>query len=217
MLARYGLPYFHMSECNANEGIFEHLTEKECDACAREAIRIARNYPTHGHAMIVDQSAYRMILEEEGFDCDPYSFLAWGQFIHVNRWVHQNRPDEKITLSFESGYSTQKRAGELLQAALGDYWGGKNHVLHCDFIKKEDSEPAQAGDLLAWHVRKGFENERKGKPIRRDTLALIEDRRALTIDFTSDRLRKIREDFVRATGSLREASRQLFLRPLVPE
>lgn len=41
MLEKYSLPYFHMTECNVCRGIFEHHSEKECDDCAREAIRIA--------------------------------------------------------------------------------------------------------------------------------------------------------------------------------
>lgn len=207
---RYRVPFFHMTECNANNGVFSHLSPAECDLAAREAIRLARTYPLHGHAMVLDQPVYREILQNEGFDCDPYTFMVWGQFIHVNRWVHENRPDEKISLFFESGYRSEPRANELLRAISPDHWGGKNHVTSHTFVRKEESEPTQAADLIAWHVRKAFENDRSGKAIRKDTQALIRDRKVLTIDWTVERLEKLRDDFIQSSGTLEQAAKTIF-------
>lgn len=217
MLDKFDLPYFHMNECNADErlpgkNVFAHLSNRECDQCAREAIRIARAYPLHGHAFALDQREYRGILQDQGFDIDPYTFMVWGAFIHVNRWVHMNRPDEKISLFFEKGYKRKaaRRANELLDAVLHDPWSGKNHVVSHTFVKKEDSEPTQAADLIAWQVRKGFENWYKNKPIRKDTMALIENRKTLTIEFTATRLRSLRDDFIKTSGSLAMAAKTIF-------
>jgi hypothetical protein len=210
MLDKYRLPYFHMSECNACSGIYDHLDDDECDECARAAIQIARSHPLHGHAFAVDQSEYREIMQNHGFDCDPYTFMVWGIFIHVNRWVHENRSNQGISLYFESGYQTQRRANELLQALSQDQWGGKNHVVRYEFVRKETSEPTQAADLVAWHVRKLYENIRNGKPARRDTQALIKDRRVLTIAWTAERLKKLRDDFCRKSGSLENAAKNIF-------
>lgn len=213
MLADYRLPYFHMNPCNANAGIFEHLSGDECDRCAREAIRIVRAHPLHGHSFVLDQTEYREILQNQGFDCDPYTFMVWSAFIHVNKWVHQNRPDQKISLFFEYGYKTQSRANDLLQAISQDHWGGKNHMVSHGFVKKECSEPTQAADLVAWHVRKGYESLRKKKPIRRDTKALIEDKKIFTIEWTAERLRALSVDFIKKSGSLENAAKTIFSRP----
>lgn len=210
MLEKYRLPYFHMTECNACDGIFAHLSEDACDLCAREAIRIARLHTLHGHSFVLDQDEYREILQDRGFDVDPYTFMVWGTFIHVNRWVHENRPDEKISLFFESGYETQPKANELLRVVTQDQWRGKNHVISYSFVRKEDSEPAQAADLIAWNVRKGFGAWRDGKPIRGDTMALLKNRKTLTIEFTADRLRGLRDDFVKTSGSLAVAAKTIF-------
>jgi hypothetical protein len=210
MLDDYGLPYFHMTECNSRAGIFEHLADKVCDQCAREAIRIARAYPLHGRAFVLDQSQYREILQDQGFDCDPYSFMAWSAFLHVNRWVDENQPDKKISLFFESGYRTQKRADEMLQKVSRDKLRGRNRYASHTFVDKEDSEPTQAADLIAWHIRKGYENKRYGKPIRKDTLALVEDKSTWTIEFTADLLETIRDGFCEKAGSLENAARVIF-------
>lgn len=211
MLHRYRLPYFHMNQCNAQKGVFSHLSETDCDKCARKAIKLARKYPLHGHACVLNQTEYKEIMQDNGFDCDPYSFLVWSTFIHVNRWVGFNRSDHKVSLFFEAGYETQKRAGDLLKASLKDKRAGTlNRVVHAGFVKKEESEPAQAGDLVAWHVRRGYEHINKQKGFRPDTLALIEDRSIKTIHFNADRLRKIRADFEAKTGTLKRASQLIF-------
>lgn len=210
MLSTYRLPYFHMSECNACCGIYRHLTDDECDKCARQAIQIARRYPLHGQAFVLHQTTYQDILQSEGFDCDPYSFMLWCAFVHVNRWTNDNRPDERISLFFESGYKHQSRANDLLQAVTQDRWGGRNRVASHTFVCKEDSEPTQAADLIAWHIRKGYENISLGKPIRRDTKALFDDRRVLTIEWTKERLELVRNQFRKKSGTLQQAAQTLF-------
>jgi hypothetical protein len=165
----------------------------------------------NGYSFILNQSEYREILQDQGFDCDPYSFMVWGLFIQVNKWINQNQPDEKISLFFESGYKTQKRANELLQVVTQDSWrGNKNRVASYSFVCKEDSEPTQAADLVAWHVRKGFENRRRGKPIRKDTQALFKNRKILTVEFTCERLKSLRDDFLQKSGTLENAARTIF-------
>ncbi|MET4389371.1 hypothetical protein ABIB73_005142 [Bradyrhizobium sp. F1.4.3] len=210
LLDDYRLPYFHMAECNACDGIFEHLDNTECDNCAREAISIARAHPLHAHSFVLDQPQYREILQDQGFDCDPYSFMVFSAFLHVNKWVHENQPTRRISLFFESGYRTQKRATEVLQYVTKDNLRGKNRVDSYTFVRKEASYPTQAADLIAWHIRKGYENLRYGKPVRKDTKALLEDRTVLTIEFNESRLEEIRDNFCRKSGNLSNAAKVLF-------
>ncbi|WP_293217935.1 hypothetical protein, partial [Parvibaculum sp.] len=89
----------------------------------------------------------------------------------------------------------------------------QNHLASYTFVKKEESEPCQAADLIAWHVRKGYEYLRAGKRVRPDTMALIKDKKTLTIEFDSKRLKKLRDDFCRKSGDLKEASKLIFSNP----
>ncbi len=206
----YRVPYFHMAECNNNCDKFSHLSSEECDLCAREAIRLARTYPLHGHCYVLDQAEYREILQNQGFDCDPYTFMVWSAFVHVNNWVEKNKPDHQISLFFENGYKTEPRSAELLRAFSKESWRGKNRVSSHSFVKKECSEPAQAGDLIAWHVRKSYQNMREGRPIRADSRALFKGRENWTINWTAERLKAISADFCKVSGNLETASKTLF-------
>ena len=217
MLRAYGLPYFHMAECNVDDpkppNVFAHLAKPQRIKVATQAIEIARTYPLHGVAYVVKQEDYKEILEDVGFACDAYSFLLWTALIHAAKWRDQNRPQQSLSLFFEQGYRTQSRANDLLQFVIQDTAfrrGGGSSVVSHSFFNKECSYPGQAADLLAWNVRKGNANQAAGKDIRKDTLALVEGRSIKTIHYERARLMLLRDDFIQKSGTLERAARILF-------
>jgi hypothetical protein len=217
MLRTYGLPYFHMTECNVDmpqpPNVFAHLTKSERIQAATEAIAIARAFPLHGAAYVVRQEEYKEIFEDAGFACDPYSFLLWTSLIHVSKWRDQKMPQQPLSLFFEQGYKTQSRADELLQYVTKDRAfrrGTGPGIVRHSFFDKDCSYPGQAADLLAWHVRKGLSNQAAGKPLRKDALALIEGKSIKTINYERTLLVDIRGDFLRRSGTLERAARILF-------
>ena len=210
MLNLYRLKFFHMCECNSNSGEFAKNTGEECDLCAREAIRIAKKYPLHGRATVLVKSDYIEILQNEGFDCDPYTFLVWYMFVQMNKWVKESRPESKMTLFFEDGYQAAPQAKSLLRIFKDEGRAGKNCLSAYAFVQKEESLPTQAADLIAWHIRKGYENMKKNRPIRQDTKALFEGNIILTEEFTRDKLMHLRSKFLTSHNNLREASDSLF-------
>ncbi|WP_432284671.1 hypothetical protein SLT36_23545 [Aminobacter sp. BA135] len=218
LLETYRLPYFHMTECNADdplssENVFSHLTKPERIEAAKGAIAIARKHPLHGAAYVVWQEEYREILEDGGFGCDAYSFLLWSALLQVSKWCITNRP-QSLSLYFEQGYKTQSRANDLLQFAIQDeaVWRNKGRppVIRHSFFDKDASYPGQAADLLAWHVRKGNANVSSGKPVRRDSTALFEDRSIKTVHYPRERLVEIRDHFILKGGTLERAAQILF-------
>ena len=211
MLAKYRLPYFHMSECNANSGEFARLTALECDDCARSAIKIARENTLHGAAYVLKQEDYRLVLQDKGFACDAYSCRLWSALLHMAKWRDNNRPNNDLHLHFEQGYSTQARAHELLQLVSQDprFKQDVRMTRHA-FFNKDASYQGQAADLLAWHVRKGYSNLAAEKAIRKDTLALIGGLSVKTIDFDRVQLTILRDQFVRHSSTLERASKILF-------
>lgn len=217
MLKTYNLPYFHMTECNSNSGVFGHLSAEQCDLCAREAIRIVRTHPLHGRCVIVDQTNYRFVLQEHGFGCDPYTFMMWVLWVQVNKWANENAPSEKISLCFESGYKSEKTASMLLSLLHEDSWNGKNRVVSATFKKKQESEPTQAADLRSWHYRKGFENSKRSHPVRRDTIALDQNRTNYSTLLNVKELTSLREGFVSVAGSLQQATSRLFSTEIIQQ
>lgn len=218
LLKTYELPYFHMAECNVEDpqppNVFSHLTKQERIQAAKDAIGIAREHPLHGAAYVVRQEDYREVLEDGDFACDAYSFLLWTALLQVAKWCVANRPQQSLSLFFEQGYKTQTRANELLQFVIQDkvVWRnkGRPRVISHSFFDKDRSYPGQAADLLAWNVRKGNANAFAGKPLRKDTLALIEDRSIKTIHYPKARLIEIRDHFIQKSGTLERAAQILF-------
>jgi hypothetical protein len=211
MLVHYRLDFFRMSDCNSGTGSFSHLSEQECDECARRAIKIARENTLHGVAYVLTQENYQAILQDKGFDCDSYTFLVWTALLHMAKWRDGNRPRHRLALSFEKGYSTQRRATELLEVVSGDPRFKKaGGATLTSFFDKAASYPGQAADLIAWHVRKGYTNTLAEKPIRRDTKALFDGLSVKTIHFDQVQLTILRDKFVRHSGTLKRASRILF-------
>jgi hypothetical protein len=217
LLRTYRLPYFHMAECNVDDpqppNVFAHLDKSERIQAATDAIDIARRFPLHGAAYLLKQEDYKKVFEDDGFDCDPYSFLLWTSMIHVSKWRDQNKPKQSISLLFEQGYKTQSRANQLLQYVAKDSAlrrGTEAGIISHSFFNKDCSYPGQAADLLAWHIRKGNSNLAAGKAVRGDTMALISERSIKTIHYDWAQLMLIRDNFVRHSGTLERASRILF-------
>ena len=213
MLRDYQLPYFHMAECNDDkpkpDNVFYHLKKDERIQAATDAINIARKYPLIGVAYTLRQEDYKEVLEDQGFNCDAYSFLLWTVLLHVDKWRKQFRPKQSLSLFFEQGYKHQRRANELLQFLTQNTLKRPNVISH-SFFNKDCSYPGQTADLLAWHVRKANSNISAGKPVRKDMLALIKDRSIKSIHYDKARLQSIGSDFCRLSGSLEAASKTLF-------
>lgn len=218
MLDVYELPYFHMTECNVDDpqppNVFAHLSKPKRIEAATDAIAIAREYPLHGAGYVVRQEDYQEVLMDGGFDCDAYSFLLWTALLQVAKWCVANKPNQPLALFFEQGYKSRSRADELLQYVIQDQavWRNKGRppAISHEFFDKDASYSGQAADLLAWHVRKGNANAFAGRPIRKDTLALIEDRKVWTVHYTRERLAEIKNHFIEKSGSLARASQILF-------
>ena len=218
LLRTYKLPYFHMAECNVDDpqppNVFAHLTKDERIEAAKVAIAIAREHPLVGAAYVVKQEEYREILEDGGFVCDAYSFLLWSALLQVAKWCTQNRPQQSLSLFFEQGYKSQSRANELLRFAIQDKaaWRSKGRppIISHSFFDKDCSYPGQAADLLAWHVRKGNASAFAGRPIRKDTIALFEDRVIKTVHYPRSQLIEIRDHFIEKSGTLERAAHILF-------
>jgi hypothetical protein len=86
MLGRYGLPYFHMSECNQHSGIYAHLTEAQCIQAATEAIALTKKYAARGVAISFDNKAFDA-LPPQPIWTDRYSFLCSQVMYGVVKWA----------------------------------------------------------------------------------------------------------------------------------
>ena len=151
MLARYGLPYFHMSECAHHTGIYSHLTLKDCDDAAREAIRLTKTYGAKGIAISLDVSAYPL-LPPNNLWTNPYSFLVGQVFFGVRNWADQTGFDGDVSYFFESGATGWGSATEAMNKVMAvPHIRRSFRFKSCSSMDKAEATPLQCADILAWH------------------------------------------------------------------
>jgi hypothetical protein len=165
MLRKYDITYFHMTDCNATppRGPHKHQTEKECDACAREAIAIILEFATKGCIFSVKKSDFYEIITERGIMPNPFTLGAWFTLFDIRNWADHRDPIARISYVFEAGDEHQKDANALLtgiaeQPERAEAFRYRNHA----FVPKISSYPAQAADILAWHGAKHIHRRSAG-------------------------------------------------------
>lgn len=145
------LPYFRMSDCAHNTGVFKNFTALQCDRIAREAISLITDHMTFGFAVSIDKKFAHLIPREELYD-SPYSFACWTCLLSVRRWADQNEYTGDVAYFFEQGHDSQREADRLLarlfsKPQLKTAYRAKGH----GFYDKRKVRPLQCADILAWH------------------------------------------------------------------
>lgn len=176
MLRKHRIDYFHMTDCNQEEGPFEGKTEPECDACARDAIAIIGDYAAEGYSCGVRLSDFKEAVARDGLLRNPMSLCVMSVLAQCSSSLQASDPQARIAYVFEAGDVDQADVNQLLQAA-GDNpsrrlrYGYEKHA----FLPKRQSYPTQAADILAWNVTKQYvRDDRQLSRLRGDFNALIE-------------------------------------------
>ena len=174
MLAKYDLPYFHMSECAHNVGVYKHLSKNECDLSAREAIALIKKYACYLVCNSIEVAQFPRI-PTDGLFSTAYTFLCWFSFLSVRHWANQKDYSGPIAYVFEAGADSQGEAGRFLEMIgkepiLKQQYRYKSH----GFIEKATSPPLQCADILAWHWFTHLRRLDGGDPIRKDFASLID-------------------------------------------
>lgn len=191
MLARYHLPYFRMSACNACQEPFDHLTEQQCIAVATEAIGLIHKFAAHGYAVTVDQEAFNKVVTPKGFVSTPYELCAWQCLIAARSETAKITAGGKTSYFFEAGFRHEGLANRLMNnifktPTLREAYNYKSHT----FVDKVESRPTQAADLLAWQWYKDSTRRAKGATKSRgDLVALLSGTPHWVIHSNAERLR----------------------------
>jgi hypothetical protein len=175
MLAYYGLPYFHMAECNQHDGIYAHLDEKACIAAATEAIALTKKYASQGIAISFDKKVFDA-LPPQPIWTDRYSFLCSNVMFGVLRWAEVTGFAGDVSYFYESG---AKGWGDALQAmrairSTSEFPRDGLRFKAVTSVSKRDAIPLQCADLLVWNWHKQVGREARGiKNVRGDFKSLL--------------------------------------------
>lgn len=175
MLAKWGLPFFHMAECNAHKGTFAHLTKNDCDLAAREAITIACDAVSAFVYVTVEigvLDAERRVLQHLG---GPYEWCAISIPPSIANWCAKNPQIEAVHFFFEDGALGQANARYRVSELLSvNEFRSECRFAGMTWIDKKSSAAIQIADMAAWHCGKDAKRSFAGQSRRRDFDALIE-------------------------------------------
>jgi len=177
MLAKWKLPYFRMSSCAHNRGVFEHLSRDECIAVEKEAIALIKRYAACGFAVTVDPVDFAKVAGQPGVDKTPYEFCVSICLVAVSVWADgPGRPPCSLSYFFEAGDAHQGETSAVMEKVFRDphlraRYGYMSHT----FVEKVNARPAQAADLLAWQWFTDRKRSKSGKfaESRKDLVELV--------------------------------------------
>lgn len=176
LLVDYGLPYFHMTECSKNIGIYSHLSAEECDDAARRAIGLIKRYASCascGLAASVDAKDFPD-MQLPWFN-SAYSFACFQMLIGIKAWTEEHKIVDRVAFFFEDGAEHEGEAKKFMQEMTSIPWVKDNyhHASHT-FASKKDVVLLQCADILAWHWYTKNRRESEGiKKLRKDFKELL--------------------------------------------
>jgi hypothetical protein len=204
-LALKGLPYFHMSECNAKKKNFKDRTDT--DEIGRELIRRIKESTAFGFGVTVNEDDYaKHVQPREGLPMSAYAFALASCMTMVRKWKERSGITGPTAFFFEEGHKSQGEANNFItwlfeSERLRRLYGYSGHA----FVLKE-TPGLHPADMLAWHwsleVMRQHEATRTFPP-RQDLIALLRPT-DMVQDYT---LRDMREMESTLTQSEQERAR----------
>lgn len=189
ILASKALPYFHMGACNGGYDEFAHLDRHERDWIARQMIALTRQYSEYGFGIAVAAKDYDELFpgELKAEAGSPYSFALRHCLTMTRRWAERTRFSGKFAFFFERGHQHAREA----ERVIGSYGEGglaeRFRFFSSAFIAKQDAEPLQAADILAWHTYTAYRRQAAGQEARKDLVALLRDQ-DMVLELSRERL-----------------------------
>ena len=177
LLAKYKLPFFRMAACAHGNPPFDKLTKAQRDGAARTAIALIKEYASVGIGVATNPQV--QVLGNR----TVYPECVWMCLAGVKSWATDNAKLGSIGYYFESGHPDEKSAKEVMGIIFNDpALKADYRCVAYGFVGKEDSFPAQAADLLAWHMYTQAKRP-DGKSQRLDFQSLLEKPHWLLYDF----------------------------------
>jgi len=192
MLRKHDLEYFHMTDCNATppQRQFAGKDKADCDDAARMAIAALKEFAVHGFSAVVRPRDFYAVPGAKEIFNNPFSLCAESVVTQCARWADEVDPIARISYIFEAGDEHQADANKVLQSiAENPRRRARLHYENHAFLPKRQSMPTQGADILAWHVCKQWDRERRGlNRLRGDFWSLIENIRTTKMLYTAELL-----------------------------
>lgn len=163
VLDRYGLPYFHMSECAHGVGAFKNsnIDPKGRSEICRRLIELIKLRTEIGVVVSVSQLVFDSVASRI-LPVDAYSFCVNYCMNGVIAWARKAGYSGKISYFFEACHASQKVAQNIVNGFSQDKRIRAGLQYHSHSFVSEDSKRMCglcAADLLSWEVCAAINNK----------------------------------------------------------
>jgi hypothetical protein len=176
VLREYDLPYFRMSACAHGNYPFNKLTKNQRVAVETKMIGLIKRRTIKGIGVTVNVDEFGKIMpDNREVIGGAYSVCLNVVLGGAYHWAKHMGFTSRLAYFFEAGHNNQSEADRILTRAFSmeDLRTSRSYAGH-GFVRKEDSPPTQAADILAWQWYTDLRHKIEGKKRRADCASLLE-------------------------------------------
>jgi hypothetical protein len=113
VLERYGVPYFHMTDCAHGAGVFKRISKPVRAEICRTLIELIKLRAELGITVSVREADYIELMPSD-VHVDPYSFCVSHCMQGVVAWASKYNYSGRVSCFFESGHKNENIANHLI-------------------------------------------------------------------------------------------------------
>jgi hypothetical protein len=165
-----------MSACAHGNYPFDKLTKPQRVAVQTKMIGLIKRRTIKGIVVTLDMNEFQKIMPDNSEVIGgAYSFCLNIVVGGVYYWAKDKGFTGRLAYFFEAGHNNQSEAQRILTRSFNDknVKTNGNYAGHA-FLKKEDSPPTQAADILARQWYTDLRRKIEGKKRRADCASLLE-------------------------------------------
>ncbi|RWF54577.1 MAG: DUF3800 domain-containing protein [Mesorhizobium sp.] len=137
-LARFALPFAHMTDCATGNGAYAKLTMQERIESEKALIAHIRHRSLFGVAVAADYTRYKELFGGP-YDEDAYTFCLALCVTGINQWAQASGYKGRFAYVLEAGHAAQSRANSFMLSIRSSRHGSA-YFSHT-FLDKKDAPP----------------------------------------------------------------------------
>lgn len=189
---RFGIPYFHQSECAQGNGVYAHLSKPQCVEAQDYLRAIIKRRTIMGVGANINIDDYERIVGVGPDTPTPYAYAMIGAMNAIRNWIDRTGFDGEIAYFFEDGYKDERNGKRFIDYLMYGRGLEPYRLVSHAHVNKRSYFPLQAADMLAWYTNQEFTRHKSGRTERRKDFAALlrpQDRR---MDHTPESLADFR-------------------------
>jgi len=168
------LEYFKMKECAARRKQFDGWSKSDRDAKLLELTEIIKSIAVACVYSLVRRSEFEKVFSHV-FKSGPYEFVYWSLVSATLKSMHYAKIEDQVDFIFDEQLHLSDKVQSTYSTVLANMPQKLRSLVGGRPIHGSDKKylPLQASDLLAWHIRRWYHEEKRGRNFDTPTLKIL--------------------------------------------